>query len=176
MLKYEAVATNTKDEWIELICDGKNIQDTKDAIIKEWHGNADNEHTIKDFSGNTKQDMLGFVGNYKERQKRLKESQKKQDKFFTDIIKTYENKEKGIQDTEENAEILKLYRNMSTNLQTSVSVVQQIHAIEIEMIKEKYKCFLGALKGYLVYKPAKESAVETGTDTKSILESAMNLI
>ena len=168
------IAKLTGAEFIEKVF-GKATTDLKKDIVTDLRGGTDTQYELSDFEGFNKSAMISFVEGYKKCIDNVKKDAAEADKNLSNCIKAIESAGKSYKGEESG--VTGVVSTVASNLKACVSVAQGMYALKQSAYKEVYKYSVHILKKYLTFKPAKESAFDDyGSESKSILESAMDLI
>lgn len=149
-----------------------NISELK-TVAMEGAQNGTEKEEIEDFEVYSVSEMIASVKDNKKLINKLKKSETKIDKTLSNFIKGIENLRKELS-TEDKTKYSSFINNCASYVRHQSSIVSALVEVAISIAKAQNSEFVGALKGLMHYKPAKESFVAGGQGA-SILESAMRL-
>lgn len=165
--------TKAKEDYIKKLSNGKanNISELKSEIKESVFGGTEKE-TIDEFEVYSVADMIAHVKDYKKIITRLKRTETRTNRSLSNIIKGVENLRKELS-SEERTKYASLINNCSSAFKEECNIWLAFVEVAIEVAKKQNTEFVGALKGLMRHKAAKEgySVYNSG----SILESAMRL-
>lgn len=149
----------------------ESIGELKTELAKAFRGGneASDKEELEDFEGSSVTDMIKFI---KESGKKISELEKKETKFnstMSNIIKKIDN----LATKKETSDSSYKFANMlSSYLTTLLNIGKAPIDVEVTAIKEISSAYESILKGYIRFKPAKESYVgESTVPSNSLFES-----
>lgn len=176
--KFGEIAELDSTDFVEKVCSSiasncKTISDIKKECIKVCHNNSDEPQDWVDFNGNSKDEMIDGVKNYKKSMDIVNKMATETDAKFSNLIKAFTSLEKSIKD---NSSLTSVIGKVSTNAKSVISLYQGFNATAISLAKEEYATYLSILKRYAVYKDKSATKESATTVEGSLLESAMALL
>lgn len=150
-----------------------SISEMKSDLVKMARSNMVVAKELTFSSGNSKDEMINVIKNHKELMTTIKNGQDKMNKEFGKLLKTVKGLESKFK---ENTDLTGVISTLTGKAKFAVSVAQAVSASKISVEREMYREYLATLKKFVMWKPAKESAEVVETGSKSILESAMELL
>lgn len=151
---------------------GDNISEFK-AFLTEGAQNGTEKEEIENFEVYSVTEMIAAVKDNKKLITALKKSETRIEKNLSNFIKGIENLRRDLS-TEDKTKYSSFINNSASFMRFCASIMTSFNEVAISIAKAQNTEFVGALKGLMHYKPAKESFVAGGQGA-SILESAMRL-
>lgn len=153
----------------------ENVSEFKQHILEEVMG-GDEKEEIENFSVYSMSEMIAFVKDHSKLVDKLKKAEKINQKSLDNIIKGLETFKKNLS-TEEKATHSASINNCASVLRYQLTVTNAMVECAITVAKKQNSEFVGALKGLLRYKPAKEGFGYMDDEKgSSILESAIRFL
>lgn len=153
-----------------------NISELKENVLETTMGGSTEKEEIENFSVYSVTEMMNFLKDHKKLVDKLKKAEKINDRNCENTIKGFNNLKKNLS-TEDKAKYSSTISNCATSIRNAIAINNALVSCAITVAKKQNSEFLGALKGLLRYKPAKEGfGYMGGTNQSSLLESAMGLI
>lgn len=163
-------------EYLREVAKADNISELKENILEAVMGGSTEKEEIDDFSVYSVTEMMNFLKDHKKLVDKLKKAENTNNRTCTNIIKGFENLKKELS-TEDQAKYSSTISNCSAAFRNIIAVNNAMISCAIIVAKKQNSEFVGALKGLLRYKPAKEGfGYMGGSNNSSLLESAMGLI
>lgn len=164
-----------KDILREMDPKSENVSEFKQHILEEVMG-GDEKEEIENFSVYSMTEMIAFVKDHSKLVDKLKKAEKINQKSLDNIIKGLETFKKNLS-TEEKATHSASINNCASVLRYQLTVTNAMVECAITVAKKQNSEFVGALKGLLRYKPAKEGFGYMDDEKgSSILESAIRFL
>jgi hypothetical protein len=146
------------------------------TLTKKFRGGKDSETEIKDFQGNSKSDMMKFIKGKEAALATITNNEKDTDSMYSNIIKAIKDAADRVKG-EQKGKIGTWVTHSTEMLRYGSNFCVSMYKVEADMIKEMARTYEAALKGYLRFKPVKDSfGDDHGDSNDSILESAMRFV
>ena len=176
-LKETATAedfTKAKEKVVKELSDNKadNISELKTHLLESAQNGIEKEE-IENFEVYSVSEMIASVKDNKKLINQLKKSETRIEKNLSNFIKGIENLRRDLS-TEDKTKYSSFINNCASYFRHTSAITSAMVEVSISVAKAQNSEFVGALKGLMHYKPAKESYVAEGQGA-SILESAMRL-
>jgi len=155
-----------------------SISELQEESYQEYRNGSKEKEEFEDFENNSKDDMMKFIKDSSKNLADLERYQKDMDSHFSKIVKAIEtagNKYKN----EEFSKVSPYVSHSVEMLRFCMSIRSALSKMHVEYVKEAASEFESILKGYLRFKPLKESldvSHDDKTDTTNIFEAAMRLV
>lgn len=162
----------------------KELSSVLKGIIKAYRGNKEEKAEFKDFSGNSKAELVKIVEDSKGNIKKVESAQKVLDEQFARVLASIKKAEskigsaeaKGEEASSKRAKAVAYAQHKYQLAQFAITTMSSISAAKVEAYKESAKHAESTLKSFLRYKPTKESFTPEGDLSNSILESAYRYV
>ncbi len=163
-------------EYLREVASADNISELKENILEQTMGGSTEKEEIENFSVYSVTEMMNFLKDHKKLVDKLKKAEKNNNRTCDNVIKGFTNLKKELS-TEDQAKYSSTISNCATAFRNIIAVNNAMVSCAIIVAKKQNSEFVGALKGLLRYKPAKEGfGYMGGSNNSSLLESAMGLI
>ena len=141
-------------------------------------GDEDSKSELKDFEGSSKTAMMAYISGHAQQINEVKKAESDFAKDIEEIISALERSKKAFDDDDaKRAGVGRIVSHKVSLLRECIGISSAINEVRKQMIGEVASAYERILKGYLRYKPTKESFGSTsGEGSESLLESSLNLV
>jgi hypothetical protein len=180
---------NTAEEKEKLVkqLGSEELSEVLDAVKKSFRDGKEEKEEFTDFSGNSKQELIGIVKNMKKHISEVEKQQRQTDNDFKKVLTAIQNAQSAIQrqkasdegSAQAKAKMLTFANHKFQLAHYALTIINSLYGVEVDAYKEAAREAEAVLKAYLRFKPAKEgfeTPVDDNHETGSILESAMKFI
>lgn len=161
----------------EKVTGGKELSAYYEEARKAFTGGTDQKKDIKEFSANSKDEMMTLVSDGKAQIRSIQNAQSDIDGQFNRVLGTINKVKSSIDKLQEpNRGRMLAYATHKYNVaHYALTVKSGLANIHVKAIEQAAHDFEHILKSFLSYKPAKEgfTPAENGDQTDSLIESAI---
>jgi len=177
-LKKEYDTSKEKEKVLKKL-GADSFEELQKNLIKVGRGGKDEKEELKDFAGVGKKEMINALKNKEKIIGNIRQLESDNEKHIKSIIKAIESA-KSKYSGDDVAKITPYVKHSIEMLRFAIALDSNTAKGFVALVKESCNEFERILKGYLRYKPAKESFGDDEETqlggTKSILEAAIDML